>query len=292
MDELTALHTAARRYCQEEFSKWTQRYVALSAAGKRNIPAKDGKGWDYSEEAYQVFPRYRVAEAIQVEVERIIPSNSNSLESLRVLLLDAARTAQDKLAGEMLDPVAQTALVVEADDYRNFLGTLAEAHLDAVKPLPYRRVIEAQEGERIWAGLKNRWGIGASFWFPLREDDPPADVIAFHTEFFQEMKGLEVLREALMDRGVTRIFQFHESGPDYEIEFSIFDPRYSVGAEQYSTSESLDWLVYASHESSITVAGDWLVAIFQRKWPEWGERTYQGPFSNANLRGTWEWEAK
>jgi hypothetical protein len=292
MDELTALHTAVRRYCQKEFSKWTRRYATLSAAGRGRVPAHGESSWDYSEEAYEMFPRYRIAEAIQIEVERIVPSDSNSLENLRVLLLEAARAAEDRLTAEMKSPAARTALSAEADEYRSFLGSWAEADLRAVEPLPYRRVIDAQESERIWAGLKVRWEFDGHYWFPLKRGDPPPDVIAFHTEFFCEMRGLELLREALMDRGVTRIFQLHESGPDYDIEFSIFDPQDSAGEEQYSTSESLDWLVYASHESSITIAGDWLVAFFQREWPEWKEKTYQGPFSTADLRGTWEWETK
>ena len=53
---------------------------------------------------------------------------------------------------------------------------------------------------------------------------------------------------------------------------------YGGSGEQYSTSEPSDWLVYASHESSITIAGDWLTAIFKEKWPEWMQHTYQGPF--------------
>ena len=63
---------------------------------------------------------------------------------------------------------------------------------------------------------------------------------------------------------------------------------YGLGGEQYSTSELTDWVVYASHESSITIAGDWLIRILKENWPEWLQRTYQGPYSTGDLRGTWD----
>jgi hypothetical protein len=289
MDEITALHTAARSYCQKEFSEWMGRYSSLMAAGKVQVPRQGSIGWDYTEEAYQLFPRYRIAQAIQVEVERIIPSDAKSVEDLRAFLLKSAQSAQDKLSAELKNLFAKTAIAKEADEYRKFLRGLTKEDLDAVQALPYRRVLIEQESERIWAGLKDRWDIGGNYWFPLRECDPPSDVMPFHEECFHERHGLELLRKVLAERGIIRVFQLHEFGsPDYEVELSIFEPRYAGGGEQYSTSKSLDWLVYASHESSITIAGDWLSAFFRGQWPDWKERTYQGPYSTADLRGTWE----
>jgi hypothetical protein len=104
------------------------------------------------------------------------------------------------------------------------------------------------------------------------------------------MEGLRILREALKARGIERIVQLHEfdlkDEPDYEVELSIFEPAYGGGGEQYSTSEPADWLVYASHESSVTICGDWLARIFAEKWPDWNNHTYKGPYSTADLRGT------
>jgi hypothetical protein len=48
-------------------------------------------------------------------------------------------------------------------------------------------------------------------------------------------------------------------GPEYEVELRICEPGYRDGGEQYSTSEHADWIVYASHESSITIGGEWLI---------------------------------
>ena len=113
--------------------------------------------------------------------------------------------------------------------------------------------------------------------------------MAFHTEFFDKMWGCELLHEILIKQGITEVFQLNEFGPpDYEIALSILKPRCARLGEQYSPSEAADWVVYASHESSITIAGDSLAGFFREKWPDWTLRTHQGSYSTGNLRGTWD----
>jgi hypothetical protein len=79
-----------------------------------------------------------------------------------------------------------------------------------------------------------------------------------------------------------------ESDPEYEIEHSILEPRYANGGEQYSTSETTNWIVYASHESSITLGGDWLIDLLKKRWLDWNQRAYGGPYSTDDMRGTWK----
>jgi len=105
--------------------------------------------------------------------------------------------------------------------------------------------------------------------------------------------GPVLLRDALNRRGISRVFEVHELGrhePDYEIELAIFDPAYRWGGEQYCTAAGVDWVVCATHESSITIGGNWLTKMFKEKWPECAQRTYLEPYSTNDLRGTWKSE--
>ncbi len=36
----------------------------------------------------------------------------------------------------------------------------------------------------------------------------------------------------------------------------------------------MDWLMYASHEGSLTIAGDWLIEEVRAAWPEWEQHLY------------------
>jgi hypothetical protein len=117
----------------------------------------------------------------------------------------------------------------------------------------------------------------------------PPNILAFHTDYFQSINGQGILREALERHAISTVFLLREFGdPEYEIELGIFEPGYRDGGEQYSTSQQTDWIVYASHESSITVGGEWLIQVFHSLHPECIELTFRGPYSTSDLRGSWE----
>jgi hypothetical protein len=291
MDDTTALHTAARRYCQQRFADWSQSYKDLQARENWQIEDSFTRGWTYSDDAYRIFPRYRIDEAIQVEVERLTPDCVASLEALRRCLNSACDVAETRLHGELTTPIARDALHQEADDFRAYISVLNTSDLRSIEPLPYRRVIDDLESRRLWDQLKRMWGIGGGHWFPLKEGPVPPNVIAFHDDFFREIDGVTLLHNALKAQGIGRVFQLHEFGPpapEYEIGLPIFVPTYGSGGEQYSTSELSGWVVYASHESSVTIGGDWLTRDIEEKLPDWSQHTYKGPYSTQDLRGTWE----
>jgi len=289
MDVITALHTAARRYCQERFFYWIQIYEDLQRKENWQVQKLFEPGWDYSEEAYRTFPRYRIDKAIQIEVERLAVDSGVVLDEMRARLLKACDVAEAQLEAELKEPIARKALQEEGQDYRAYMLVLRANDLDDIEPLPFRRVIGELESKRLWNQLKEVWGIDRSYWFPLKEGPVPQNVVAFHSDYFEAINGVALLREALLSRNIARVFQLHEFGdPDYEIELGIFEPDYRDGGESYSTSDRCDWVVYASHESSVTVCGDWLIQAFREKWPGCDERTYKGPYSTEDLRGTWD----
>jgi hypothetical protein len=291
MDNKTALHTAARRYCQDRFSEWMENYKQLQNKEGRKKENLFQPGWDYSDEAWRVFPRYRVATAIQVEVERLVPDSRSTFGELRSKLIAACDVAEARLREELKKTIAREALHEEADDYRAYIQVLGESDLANLLPLPFRRVLAQEESRKLWSELEKAWGIGGGSWFPLKEGIVPPNVITFHSDYFGMMGGAQLLREALGTRGIAKIYLLHEFAPlepDYEVECPIAEPTYGSGGEQYCTSGSAEWVVYASHESSITVCGEWLTTIFKQKWPDWNQRSYRGPYSTEDLIGTWE----
>lgn len=293
MNDKIALHTAARRFCEERYSDWAQTYSDLQSRENVHVRNESKPGWDYSEKEYETFPRYRIDKAIRIEVERLEPESTNSLDELRLQLISASGIAEARLRTELNNATALKALSEEAEDYRTYIRALRERDLASILPLPFRRVISLAESKRLWTQLKIVWDIGEGYWFPLREGPIPPNVMAFHVEYYEKMNGLGLIREALVRRGISRVFELNELGPDEpdnEIELSILKPAYLWGGDQYCTDASADWVVYASHESSVTIAGEWLTRVFKEKWPEWAQRSYGGPFSTKDLRGTWKWE--
>ena len=73
---------------------------------------------------------------------------------------------------------------------------------------------------------------------------------------------------------MRRIWELREHGPEYEQDVSLFEPLYD-GAEGYWSSGALDWIAYASHESSVTVGG-WLLEEVKTLWPTWQAHLWTG----------------
>ena len=287
MDHRVALHTAARRHCQERHAYWAEAYRHLDARGEARTPVV-GLKWEYSQEAYATFPRYLVWEAILNEIERLEPRSVPNADALRLALTSAglhAETAFTTNAG--LPSVARSAMTEEREEFRDFIKSLPEAELDAVELLPLRRVFGMEDLSRVWAHIAEKWDAKPGHgWWPLRDGTAPSGVIVFHTDWFDDAKVI-VLRDLLSAHGIRSVWEVREFGEwGCEKDVGSLEPIYN-GEEGYWTSEGSDWLIYASHESSVSLAGDWLVPIFRQRFPDSDQFRYNGPMSTPDKRGTW-----
>ncbi len=89
---------------------------------------------------------------------------------------------------------------------------------------------------------------------------------------FRAAMPSRLLQLALQEHGVERFWELREYGPCHECDVHLFEPLYT-GAEGYWSSVGLDWIVYASHESSITIGG-WLADRVKKGWPQWKSHTW------------------
>ena len=245
---------------------------------------QDRVGKQYSKTAYSLFPRYRLDEAIGIEVERITGDEFRSLEEARKLLLEAGRRALSSLFQEFQQsPEARVALTDEWKAFDSYISSLDPIQLAQIKPLPYRRVLTKSESEQLRQKLNTIWGA-KGYWYPLSKCDPQLNVIAFHQELWEQRNGTSLLLQAIQQRAIEQCFLLLEGPVDYEIARSLVEAMYR-GDESFVTSD-FEWLVYSSHESSIAVAG-WLADFFRKEWRDWEAVAYGGPFHTADLRGSW-----
>ncbi|MEL6383142.1 MAG: hypothetical protein AAFQ89_11975 [Cyanobacteria bacterium J06626_18] len=260
MNLAQALHTAARRYCINQHTYWATRYSEISSADR------DRAG---------IFPRYNVLNTIRVELERIDPDKLTDLNATRDQIMLAGINANDEFTLKPIRQIDADAMANERKAFCTFIRELSDVELPFVEPLPYQRVLSKSESEFLWSQLRKRWNIADGYWFPLAEC-PLLDVAAFQDRYFNEFCSSFSLTNLLSARGISRIWELREYGPEYEQEKSIFSPHYD-GAEGYWSSDNLDWIVYASHESSITVGG-WLLTEVKDHWTEWEKRIWNSPF--------------
>lgn len=271
MNAALAMHTAARQYCRERHAYWCDQYANLT----RTLRDRETDGSHYTPAALATFPRYNVLGAICVELERIDPAKLADLDNTRALLVQAGKTANDAFTQKPICKIDAKAIAEEREAFCRFVEGLNLTALSSVQELPYRRVLTDEESTSIWSRLRARWRISNEYWYPLRECEL-SDVLAFKTSAFDEAMFAR-LRDMLAARGVEHVWELREYGPEYEQDVSLFVPCYN-GAEGYWSSGDLEWIVYASHESSVTIAG-WVLEELKAQWPLWQHYIWTDPFS-------------
>ena len=93
MNPIEALHNAARWYCTEGFNHHMKKYSELSEAGGERSTLRGGE-LEFTDAAWDLFPRYRLLAAIRSDVEHYTPADFNSVDDLRAMLEAAGETAQ------------------------------------------------------------------------------------------------------------------------------------------------------------------------------------------------------
>ncbi len=157
---------------------------------------RDRVGSDYSEAAYGLFPRYRLDHAIEVEVERLTGTAFASLSEGRSLLLKAGRHALLNVLREFQRSSLACATVNdEFTAFESFVSGQEARQLNAIEPLPYRRVLGNFESKELRETLRKRWGV-AGYWYPLAKIEPHTDMIAFHEELWESRKSTSALLKA------------------------------------------------------------------------------------------------
>lgn len=245
--ELT-LHTFGRRYCMKRHTYWCNEYARIVEAGQ------DRHGEDYTDTAYAVFPRYNVLRAILQGAEALDPERLPDARTLTDLLINIGRSTSADTSDSLSNPIEHAAEQEERDLFVVAIETAANDGLLAQEPLFYRRILNAREVEETWRHAVDKWGVTEGYWFPLNDRTHPS-LVALELDSIDETKLQNSIRRFFADASVGRIYELREHGPEnYLVDAGIDDIQYD-GAEGYWFSKANDWIIYCSHENTITLGG-------------------------------------
>src|SRR5438132_9052438 len=161
MDPAFGLHTAVRRYCTDRIARWSLAY-SQARAGRRSEAT-----YSYTEQDYDLFPRYLVLGAIEIEVARIDPFRLPNFPDAVAQLLRAIEMASNPFT-RLDNPVAQAAMAQERRRLKEYVIGLSEGECTAIPRLPYRRVLAPIESNDLRARLRAEWGANVSeYWYPV-----------------------------------------------------------------------------------------------------------------------------
>lgn len=266
MTSTEALITAARRYCNTNFSYWYNRYA-------RERTGQDYPVYTYSDQDYDLFPRYNALSAILGETEMLVGKSWPDLSGCRAVLIQVGLSAQSPLIISE-NAIEAAAILDERNKFIHFVQHITQEELDLVAPLPYRRRLAEEEKEAVRQQLLERWNYEGNYWDPLEERCPTESLYLAKANITPT--DYQSIINFISEHARPPLLEVTEDGSDTEIELSEFHP-----ADCYETiccDYDYKWLIYGSHESTLTFAGEQLLVFIRQlfkdrehllnQWPE------------------------
>ncbi len=114
--------------------------------------------------------------------------------------------------------------------------------------------------------LADKFDFKDFYWWPLNGVSKPTDTECFSDESFCEKLGLPNLVQTIKEMGEN---QLHKINEIHEDEIIKTEDIWSYdGIEVVYCNENADWLIYFSHEHTVTVSGKKLIDALKKNWPE------------------------
>ncbi|MFD2216439.1 hypothetical protein [Metabacillus endolithicus] len=130
--------------------------------------------------------------------------------------------------------------------------------------------VSSQKTDDLVKKLKFIWDIEKHYWYPLY-DCKRSDVIAFNAEYIEDIADkVSEIQNFLLGHNNNQIYEMHEDRTLWIVETNSLDPSYDGRyCERFWFSKDFNWIIYASHECSISFGGKKLISSLKEKWQDW-----------------------
>lgn len=127
--------------------------------------------------------------------------------------------------------------------------------------------------KNILEKLKSTWDIKKRYWYPL-EKCVRNDVISFDSEYINKSAKISFIKSILEEHDVVKLYEFREHGLAYEIDnisdYTLWQSDdYFMCNEGFWFDDTMSWIIYKSHEDSITFGGEWIRSKLKEEWKDW-----------------------
>jgi len=263
MTDIEKLITSARHYCIDNYKFWSEKY-SKEASGHNN---------PYSDNDYNLFPRYNVINAIQQGVETLVGQNFTSFETCKQELVKMGKNSHSistidsnedlhllgesgrhKSVGGRNNTIENNAMNEERKKFIEFVSSITIEDISNVEPLPYRHRLTDTEMLSVRRQLLEHWNFDGGYWNPLDDKSPKETVFLMKDNITDD--DCKKIVDYLISNSNKRLYEVTENRIDYEIEFDSFDIDL---CETIVTDKTFEWVIYGSHEETIAFGGSTLI---------------------------------
>lgn len=256
MTNVENLITKARKYCIDNYSFWINKY-ATERSGS----------YKYTDKDYNIFPRYHVLEAILQDVETFVGQHFNSIEDCKNELILISKNSQNKLVSPVPNDIEKNAIQEERGKFAKYIESLTDEDFKVTDKLPYKRKLRNEESNQIRQKLLETWNFGGNYWHPIG-DKSPNPTIFLMLNCLTELDIEEIIKKIAVNTE-KKLYIFNEYREDYEIEIDSLSIDLS---ETICFDKTYNWVIYCSHEMTITFGGDWLIDFVRKLFVDRGSQ--------------------
>jgi hypothetical protein len=235
MLKVEKLRAVAIRYCMDNYIYWFDKY--------KNQNAPNG---------HSLFPRYLVLEAILQKLQMNIDLPASTVEECLSELISIGNNAQSDSINNIKSEIGIEAINDERKKFIEYISNVQEDQLNKVLPLPYDRKLNVDESMTIREKFKHIWAFGGGYWNPLTDDYKGETLFLMVCDMKKEDK--EKIVHFLTIGSEKRFFTIDDMGNDFETEIIEFE-----SVEVAYTNKSFEWILYFSHEGTVTFGGTNLI---------------------------------
>lgn len=132
--------------------------------------------------------------------------------------------------------------------------------------------IKSELEQHLWKKLNINFGINGLYWFPLH-GEKIENCEYFEADVFVKQMGMQHLLDVLKTYD-TQIYELSEVTDVTPITIEEV-PSYDSNEWLYC-DENANWVIYFSHENTVTIAGKELLDELKSSWLNWKE--YANPW--------------
>lgn len=213
----------------------------------------------YSDNDYNLFPRYNALSAILLGVETFVGQTFSSLDNCKQELQQVGLTSQTPFTTGKQNDIERNAIQDERNKFVKFIDSVTDNELELVEALPHRRKLKDDEATQIRQRLLDTWNYDGGYWEPLDDKSPKPTVFVMKEIITQD--DIEKIILLVSENADKKIFEIMEDRNDFEIEIDSFSPDLY---ETICCDKSFDWVVYGSHELTIAFGGTWLTEAIEQ----------------------------
>ncbi|MDR3292769.1 MAG: hypothetical protein LBT20_01540 [Clostridiales bacterium] len=151
----------------------------------------------------------------------------------------------------------------------DFVKNITDEQLESVVELPYGRKLSNEESKMIREKLLQVWNFDGDYWNPLT-DNYKGEILVVISEFITD-KDIEKIQSFLNVDNINHCYAVDENKNDYECGYISV-----TSCEEVCVDKRLDWLIYSSHEGTVSFAGTPLIAFVKELFIDRKEQLWHG----------------